>query len=238
MASKREWMDRIEKLLDVGFSNREIARRLECDEKWIRKCRKSDVDIEGITPDDSVKDGGELIKDLIAKQGSREEKAESRRHQKILIADRKPIGIALFSDLHFGATHCDYNGIKRDAETVADTEGFYGIASGDYHENWIGKLAWINADQEITIESELALVDWWFGVLSKKLLVVVAGNHDTGRTKRLAGFDNIKMMLRGKSLLYDPDEVSFTLSHCGNEKRFVVRHNFPGEARCTTRTEW
>ena len=181
------------------------------------------VDIEGLTAEDQFPEGSEVLEKLKAVQGKVQEKVSRRYSQVIEINDSKPVAIALFSDLHLGGPYVDYRAIEADAQLVRDTEGFYGVAAGDYFDNWIGKLEWIQRGQAVPFAEEVSLVEWWFDTLREKLLCVVAGNHDF-RTKKTAGIDVIARILRDVKCLFDGDEVRFLLKHGKSQKRFKVRH--------------
>lgn len=187
------------------------------------------VRVEGIFPSTGLPDGWEAIGDMAEKQGDVEKRIEERYNQQITIEDGLPVAVALFSDLHFGGPHCDYKSIKRDTELVAKTKGFYGIAAGDYADNWIGKLGYIQREQAVSYKTEIAMVEAWFEKLDGDLLCVVSGNHDN-RTIIQAGIDNIRRILRGAQLLYDTDEVVFDLNLGDAAWTFKVRHDWMGKS--------
>ena len=60
---------------------------------------------------------------------------------------------------------------------------------------------------------------------SKKLLVVNGGNHEA-RTKQLAGIDFVCDLLRGTNVLYDADEILFTLKFGEAELLWKCRHQW------------
>lgn len=193
--------------------------------------RDSIIDIIGNTPND-ITDGNDVLKKLIDAQEKTEDRVDRRYNQIIKVDDDKPIGIALFSDLHLGNKYVDYRAIKDESTLVADTDGFYAFGLGDYHDNWIGRLEGIQREMPIDFSSEIALLEWWFDLLRDDLLVVVGGNHDTGRTKRISGIDYVKRILRGLNLLYDADEVHFTLKLGKSASwRFKCRHLWMGRSK-------
>jgi len=212
----------------TGISRRTIGRIIERYKDSGGTPEKEDiVEVIGLTPDDTI-DGEDILNKMIEAQGSIVESITKRYDQHIKIHDDKPIAIGLLSDLHLGNKYVDYKAIKEEAEIIADTDGFYAFGMGDYHDNWIGKLEGIQREMPISFSSELALLEWFFDTLRDDLLVVVGGNHDTGRTKRISGIDYVKKLLKGITTLYDPDEVRFTL-HLGDAKwRFKCRHLWMG----------
>jgi hypothetical protein len=181
------------------------------------------VEIDGITPDDQFPDGIEVIDKLIAVQDKVRDKVNRRYNQVIKINESKPVAVAMFSDLHLGGPYVDYRAIKEDAKLVAETDGFYAIGAGDYLDNWIGKLEWVQRGQAVPFSDEVAMVEAWFDMLREKLLVVVAGNHDF-RTKKTAGIDLIARITRNVKCLFDGDEVRFLMKLGKGQWRFKIRH--------------
>jgi hypothetical protein len=221
-------MRELAKLTGIPFTSlRRIVRELSGAEK--EKEKEKRVTIEGLTPHDH-QDGEKVIDFLVDQQLDVEDRIKRRYSQKIHIEDDLPVGVALFSDLHFGSPLVDYRSIKSDTELVKNTDGFYGMGIGDYHDNWIGKLAHVQREMPVDFDSEIAMVEWWFDELRDDLLVVVGGNHDTGRTKMMAGIDYMKRILRGVNVLYDPDEIRFTLTLGKGSWRFKIRHVWRGRS--------
>jgi len=190
---------------------------------------RNKVEVEGLTPDE-VPDGKEVLKDLIDKQGDVEKHVARRYAQKITIKDNKPIGIAMFSDLHFGGSGVDYKAIEADTKLVKDTDGFYAMGAGDYIDAWLGRLAHVQREQAVGFDEEIALLEHWFDEINEKMLVVVGGNHDI-RIKNFGGIDYIKRILRGCThLLYDADECVFTINLQKASWKFKIRHAWMGSS--------
>lgn len=187
-------------------------------------------DIFGLTGHDRA-DAEEILDTLIEKQAGVEQNIQKRYNQVVTINDNKPVGLALIGDLHLGSPGVDYKGLVRDTQLIRSTPGLYALGMGDYHDNWIGKLGMIQRGQPVSFESELALLDWWFEKMDGSLLAVVAGNHDTGRSKMYAGIDLVKRILRSaQPVLYDEDEVVFDVKLCDSQWRFKIRHKWQGSS--------
>jgi hypothetical protein len=185
------------------------------------------VNILGFTPDDVI-DGKTIVEKMVEAQDVIVDRIVRRYSQSIEIKDDKPVGVALFSDLRLGNKYVDYKAIRDETTLVANTDGFYCMALGDYHDNWIGKLEGIQREMPVDFASEIAMLEWWVDLIRDKLIVVVGGNHDTGRTKRISGIDYVKRILKGVRTLYDPDEVRFTFKLGEGEWRFKCRHAWMG----------
>jgi hypothetical protein len=186
--------------------------------------------VKGPMPEDEP-DGLSVLDGMISQQREVEDEIDARYSAEIVIPDDRPVALVPFGDLHLGNKYTDYKQLREDTEIVQTTDGMYGIGTGDYHDNWIGFLRHLQREMPIPFNKELALLDWWFESLEGKLLAVVGGNHDVGRTKKLAGIDHIKRMLRGAQLLYDPDVICFTLKLGEASWRFKVRHSWPGHSQ-------
>jgi hypothetical protein len=183
------------------------------------------VTVSGVTPDSFRPDPASVWQQVVERQEKATAKLAAMESQAIEIHDSKPVGIAMFSDLHLGNPNADYRQILRDTDTVVGTDGFYATSWGDAHDNWIGKLEGIQRGQPISFDAELTLVQDWFRRLQGKLLAVCSGNHEH-RTVAIAGQDHIRGFLSGAQLLYDASEVSFRLKLGSAEWRVKGRHRW------------
>lgn len=215
--------DVLEAYRDIG-SKRGTAKALGIPRTTVaRMIKRAEVEIQGITPAHTVGNAEEVIERLISRQQKKDEAIELSRRQRITIKDDLPIVLAIFSDTHWGNNKTDYRQLVKDTEVVRDCPYCYTMTAGDYSENWIGKLGWIAREQSMTKDEEITLVEWWFKQLAGSLIAVCSGNHDN-RTIVLSGYDHIRETIKGELLLYDQDQILFTLDHGGNEIRFKIRH--------------
>lgn len=214
---------------EMGISQRGVLRLLQRAKQAQTQPQPNPVHISGLTPSDHQPEPECIWDELIQKQATTEQYVAQKYAQAIRVCEHKPIAIATLSDLHLGSNYCDYRGIKHDAEMIAQTDGMYALAAGDYWDNWIGKLEFIQRQQKCDFESELRLVEWWFETLGNSLLCVIAGNHDN-RTKNIAGIDYVKKLLGKRKLLYDSDEVSFKLQFADTEWKIKARHKWRGHS--------
>ena len=185
--------------------------------------------VEGLTNEeaDVLYTADELWSMAEAAQERAEGQAAKRRHQRIVIPQPdRPFGLAYLSDMHFGDPATDSKALKRDAEIIRDTPRLWCGYHGDGINNWIvGKLAALQRDEVLTFDAEVQLLAEWLRVLQGKLLWVVCGNHDNW-TRKLAGFDLIRSLLSGVRVLYDRDEVRFSLVWGQRTIRYKVRHKW------------
>ncbi len=184
----------------------------------------------GLTPATKVLDGASIWEQMEARQVSDESLTCLRYSQTVEIPDKRPVALALLSDIHIGNEHTDYHAARKDAETIRDTPGMYAALLGDTVDNWIGKLERISRAQPVTHAEEMALLRHWLKILSPKLIACVSGNHDN-RTHEIAGIDLLAEFLRDESnLLYDADELTFSLQLAAGSLKIACRHKWPGHS--------
>ena len=141
----------------------------------------------------------------------------------------EPYGIAFLSDLHFGSPYTDYAQAKSDAIAIASTPGLYAVFHGDGIDNWIlPKMAGLQRGQAMPFDDEMAMFKDWLGMLGRKLLVVVAGNHDNW-TYTLSGIDFLKNLVNPMTL-YDQHQAIFDIIAGQHQMRFAVRHKWRGQS--------
>lgn len=191
---------------------------------------REQVTVTGQTPDDLDEDPMESIEAMLKRQERTERLANLKKNQVVAIDSDKPVGVTLFSDIHWGATGLDVKALVADTEIVRDADGMYAFCLGDLTDNWIGKLAGIAGEQSVSVPQEKAAAEWWLEQLAGKMPVVVAGNHDN-RSITQAHIDYVHGMLRGSQLLYGKDEVRFTLKVGDGEWRWKCRHLFKGNSQ-------
>ena len=181
------------------------------------------VEIKGILPKCDKVDPREIWSTLINAQEKKERHIALARNQRIKIKESLPFVIALFSDLHIGNSKTDYRALAHDTQLVKNCPYCYAITAGDHFENWIGKLGYLSRDQEMSLDTEHILVKAWFDEIMDSLLAVCAGNHDN-RSILTAGIDYIRNILGDAVMLYDQDQILFTLETASAEIVFKIRH--------------
>ncbi len=151
------------------------------------------------------------------------------RAQREIELPNRPYALAFLSDLHIGSPYTDYKQARLDAEVIRATPGMYAIFHGDGIDNWIlPKMAGLQRGQAVNFDDEWALFKLWLSILGRKLLVVVAGNHDNW-TYTLAGIDFLKNIVDPR-IYYDSQQVDFTVKAGDSLMRFCVRHKWRGNS--------
>jgi len=140
-----------------------------------------------------------------------------------------PFAIVFLSDLHIGSKGVDYRQARMDAETIRDTPNMYAVFHGDGIDNWIlPKLSPLQRGQLIPFDKEIALFKAWLCTLDKKLIAVVAGNHDNWTT-RMSGIDWLQGVVAPQAL-YDSQQIMFDLEFGSQLIRICVRHKWRGSS--------
>lgn len=93
-----------------------------------------------------------------------------------------------FSDWHIGDRFCDYDAIKREIQTVADTENAYVICNGDLMNNATKTSVSDSYAEEIPPMEQIDTVFSLLNPIKDKILCMTQGNHEA-RTYRNDGID-------------------------------------------------
>ena len=236
--------DEIRRIRDLradGLPDYEIAAKLRRSRRQVRNALNVSTEqrkvapiteatpiIEGVTANEVVS-AESLWEQAYKVQDATAALVERKSKQRIVLPD-EPIGIAFLSDLHFGSSGTDYRAAKRDAELVRETPGLHAVFHGDGFDNWVApKLLHLQRGQAINHDGELRLFADWIGILGKKLLAVVSGNHDLF-TYSAAGIDPIQQMIQGLPVLYDKYQIVVNLEHGGVSRTLAVRHKWKGSS--------
>lgn len=162
------------------------------------------------------------------KRWSVETKAPDVRRYQTTLPD-EPYGIAFLSDLHFGNAYTDYAQARADAIAIATTPGMFAVFHGDGIDNWIlPKMAGLQRGQAMPFDDEMKMFKEWLEMLGRKLLVVVAGNHDNW-TYTLSGIDFLQNIVSPMTI-YDQHQAIFDIIAGNRQMRFAVRHKWRGSS--------
>lgn len=186
----------------IGAGPRERMTAAQRDELWARAIRESEAHME---------------------------RARQKRNQSITFP-AEPFAFAMLGDTHVGGAGVDYASLKADAELIRDTPGMYALFGGDATNNWIvGKLQALQRNEIMSHSSSWALFLDWIDTIGDSLAAVIVGNHNVW-TAKVAGYDPLAKHLEHAAVLYDEDEIVFTLA-CGElEQRWKVRHKWRGSS--------
>jgi len=138
---------------------------------------------------------------------------------------KKPIGICFLFDQHLRAEGND--AAFKDADTILETPGMYAVIGGDVIDNAI-KFSPHNSAS--TPSQEWQVFTDYARKLSKRLIVVVAGNHDLW-SYDLAGIDATGWVARNVGARYARYAAYVSIDVSGTLYIVGVRHYYPGSGR-------
>lgn len=101
---------------------------------------------------------------------------EASRQIKIAITVPGPIGLWWFGDPHLDDKGCDIGAAFAHAKMTADHEYVFGCCIGDTTNNWIGSLAKLYSQQNMSKKRALRVQEHF--LRTAKWLYVIDGNHD------------------------------------------------------------
>jgi hypothetical protein len=173
-------------------------------------------------------DPNEPIEDLLArkKAGMQRSKAheEWAKLINVTVNESKPLGLFLVGDPHVDDDHCDIERLEHDLTTVGATKGFYAGHIGDLTNNWVGRLARLNAHQSTTFSDGVRLTEWMLGLCNN--LFVINGNHDLWNN----GGDLLRFIV--KAGVHQSHGARLALNFPGGKQvRIHARHDFPGKSQ-------
>lgn len=133
-----------------------------------------------------------------------------RHYPTVQIATRRPVGIAFASDHHLNQSAAvDMDRMEEDAEIVQNTPGLWIMLGGDGVDNHIKhRSAMVNSGSRPS--TEYLLFEHYMGMLDRKILAMVSGNHDDW-TNDMAGADMLAQIAQRQRVFYAPDYVVMTV---------------------------
>lgn len=163
----------------LGLHVNTLAHRVNLAKQMKPKANKSGSKIQAPSmPADDV-DTKVLIKNMVERYKTRAKHHEAKKWMPFKVNENLPIGINWFGDPHLDDNGCNWDLLARDCEIVAKTAGMYGANIGDTHNNWVGRLTRLYADQDTSKDTSYKLVEWFFKDSEINWLIMLLGNHDT-----------------------------------------------------------
>lgn len=174
-------------------------------------------------------DEDEPIEELLARRRkSFERKAQahlSRRWFEIKVQETQPYGVMLWGDPHLDDDGCNIPLLETHL-SIAAQPGIYSVNIGDSHNNWVGRLERLYADQETSRSTGKRLVDWFMWDSGATWLCWVVGNHDAWND----GSDFLTRLAQRKIPVIDW-RAQFRLVHPdGSEVRVDASHGRKGSS--------
>jgi len=156
----------------------------------------------------------------------------ARKETQSLSFDRAPVCLVFMADVHAGSPGTDYPRVFEEAEIVSKTPGMYAVLVGDMLDQFvIGNLRNVRFYSRFALSDEWALVKGFLELLSHKVVLSVAGNHDNW-SSYLIGVDYYRSVLAAirPDALYDENDCKFSMHIPGHQWRFRIRHKWNGNS--------
>jgi hypothetical protein len=168
----------------------------------------------------------QIVARLARESAAKMRQREAEKWAAVRIDDSRPIGVVWFGDPHLGAS-TNWQRLRADVRTCATTPGMYGANLGDSSNNWVGRLARIYGDEDISRKTERKLVQWFLADAGVKWLVWLMGNHDEWEH----GADIIRLMRGAQCVPMHDWEARLKLKfRGGSEIKIHAAHDFPGSS--------
>lgn len=226
-------MDRLKELVQAGAGQRTISEEFGVGRtvarRWQTEAMKS---ISEVPRTDSFNLQQQAIFEARIRQANIEalhetarlelQKRQLKRFWKAPIEG--PVGITVMADIHWGADYVDYETLERDIDLICNTEGLYVLLAGDAIDNSIKHITAI-INQGMSPKYQWKWYEDLLARLSSKLIGVIGGNHEAW-TRLITGSDPLKQLADLKNVIYDPDQLEFSVG-VGNEVyKWLVRHKY------------
>lgn len=165
------------------------------------------------------------VEELIEKQLIPQTKLRINAHNEkvwfpIEINTDKPIGIICFGDPHIDDNYCNWAKLKKDIDIAKSQDNLFCINIGDSHNNWVGRLMKLYAEQEMSRTTAYRLIDWFMFKAGLKWLAWIHGNHDSwengGAIQQAMGGELISMhdwRAQFKLVFKNKREILFDVAH-------------------------
>lgn len=179
-------------------------------------------------PDERL-DTSELLKRRASQFQRLSTAKEARRLVPVQVTVDGPIGIAHFGDPHVDDDGTNIVALQRHVSLINKTPGLMAGNVGDYHNNWVGRLARLYGEQSTSAKDAWQLVEWL--IHACPWLYLVSGNHDlwsgTG--------DPLAWMARQLPTVHQSSGLRLELSlPSGRTLRINARHDFKGHSQWNT----
>ncbi len=120
----------------------------------------------------------EIIKQCVARFKQEQKAWQSRKWFEIKSKIDGPYGICWFGDPHLDDNGCNWPLLEEHIKLCRKTEGMFGANIGDSHNNWVGRLGRLYAEQDTSRKTAIKLVEWFFRDSGVDWMVILKGNHD------------------------------------------------------------
>lgn len=185
-------------------------------------------------PPESDEDWERLFHSLEDASARRADLSDSTKRVEWRAPVEGPIGIAILSDIHAGASGVLYKRFRADLETIARTDGLYGIVNGDLTENTKPQSKSGSALYSSIFASpreQYEYVRRRLAIARGKWIVITQGNHDAW-DYRQAGIDRLPDLCRELGVPYATEAGATVMLTVGVQRYvLVVKHDYAGKSK-------
>lgn len=210
---------------DMGLSRRAVQKRLD------------HAKDRGILPDGVVRlpanaPNKRPVIELIDQQkkafARKRSKGTWRKPRDIELHYEGPFMVILFGDKHVDDDGTDLETLDYWIDHLDAADRRYGIALGDWSNNWLRFLGFLYSDQETSKDEGWELVKHYIDKMGPDLLAGCGGNHDNWND----GIRLMHEMMARHQVVHEADALRIRFKQKGVDKPITIgiRHNFPGNS--------
>jgi hypothetical protein len=180
---------------------------------------------DDLPPDDIPTE--EIIGLMKRRFAIRREHVKAKRWREFHVPTAGPYALMLFGDPHVDDDGCNWALLEDHCELARKTKHLYAISIGDVHNNWVGRLEKLYANQETSKKTAHKLVKWLIQGSGVPWWLWVHGNHDAWN----GGIALIEEMNINRVVMEDWEAKVTLVSPNGHNLRLWLAHNFPGTSQ-------
>jgi hypothetical protein len=169
----------------------------------------------------------QLIDQAAKRFASRQASRDARRWFEIKVKSNAPIGVVIVGDPHVDNPGANWPLLREHIRILETTPGLYAIGGNDITDNWVGRLARLYDDSDMTKKAAWKLAIYLLKETKIKWLAHVLGNHDLWN-------DGATIIKTGAQAMIPVEEwqARFQLRFSnGSTTRFHMAHDFPGQSQ-------
>ena len=168
-----------------------------------------------------------LIDQAAERFASRLAARDARRWMEIKVKSNAPIGVCIMGDPHVDNPGANWPLLREHIRILENTPGMYAIGGNDITDNWVGRLARLYDDSDMTKKSAWKLAKYLLKESRIRWLLHVLGNHDLWN-------DGATIIKANAQAIVPVEEwqARFQLGFPnGSKARFHMAHDFPGQSQ-------
>lgn len=169
----------------------------------------------------------QLIEQAAERFAARLAARDARRWFEIGVKSNAPIGVVIVGDPHVDNPGANWPLLREHIRILETTPGLYAIGGNDITDNWVGRLARLYDDSDMTKKNAWKLAKYLLRDTKIKWLAHVLGNHDLWN-------DGATIIKANAQVIVPVEEwqARFQIAFPnGSKTRFHMAHDFPGQSQ-------